>query len=113
MDDCIFCKIISKKIGSDIIYEDDKTIAFRDVNPQAPVHFLVVPKQHLKSASEINEENSSLVSDCFVLIAKLADQEGLSEGYRVINNCGKNGGQTVPHIHFHVLAGKPMGERIV
>ncbi|NCC68941.1 MAG: histidine triad nucleotide-binding protein [Clostridia bacterium] len=113
MADCIFCKIISREIPSDKIYEDDKVIAFRDIHPQAPVHFLVVPKTHIKSVEDITPENSGIVSHCFEVIAKLAKQEKLEDGFRVINNCGENAGQTVPHIHFHVLSGRVLGETLV
>lgn len=113
MADCIFCKIIAGEIPSDRIYEDEKVIAFRDIHPQAPVHFLVVPKEHIKSAAEITSENSGIVAHSFEVIAKLAVQEKLSDGFRVINNCGEAAGQTVPHIHFHVLTGKPLGETLV
>ena len=113
MSDCIFCKIIEGEIPSDKIYEDEKVIAFRDIHPQAPVHFLVVPKEHIVSAAEITAENSSIISHCFEIIALLAKQEKLDDGFRVINNCGENAGQTVPHIHFHVLAGRPLGETLV
>lgn len=113
MSDCIFCKIISGEIPSDKIYEDEKVIAFRDIHPQAPVHFLVVPKKHIKSAAEITNDNVCEVASCYEAIAKLAIQEKLDDGFRVINNCGENAGQTVPHIHFHVLAGKVLGETLV
>ncbi len=113
MSDCVFCKIIAGEIPSDKIYEDDRVIAFRDIHPQAPIHFLVVPKEHIKSAQEITEQNSDIVAHCFEVIALLAKQEKLEDGFRVINNCGENAGQTVPHIHFHVLAGKVLGETMV
>jgi len=113
VSDCIFCKIIAGEIPSDKIYEDDMTVAFRDLHPQAPVHFLVVPKKHIKCAADITAENSAEVARCFEVIAKLAEQEKLQGGFRVINNCGENAGQTVPHIHFHVLAGEVMGEKII
>ncbi len=113
MTDCIFCKIAAGEIPSDKIYEDEKVVAFRDIHPQAPVHFLVVPKEHIKSAADITPANSGIVAHCFEVIAKLAVQEKLENGFRVINNCGENAGQTVPHIHFHVLAGKPLGETLV
>lgn len=113
MADCIFCKIIAGEIPSDKIYEDEKVIAFRDIHPQAPVHFLVVPKAHLRSAAEITGENSGIVAYCFEVIAKLAVSEKLDDGFRVINNCGENAGQTVPHLHFHVLAGRTLGETLV
>ncbi|MEG0778792.1 MAG: histidine triad nucleotide-binding protein, partial [Oscillospiraceae bacterium] len=113
MADCIFCKIIAGEIPSDKIYEDDTCIAFRDIHPQAPTHFLVVPKTHIQSAVDITPENSAIVAHCFEVIALLAKQEKLDNGFRVINNCGENAGQTVPHIHFHVLAGKVLGETMV
>ena len=113
MSDCIFCKIVAGEIPSTKIYEDETVIAFRDIHPQAPVHFLVVPKEHIKSAAEITSENSGVIAHCFEVIAKLAVQEQLSDGFRVINNCGENAGQTVPHIHFHVLAGKTLGETLI
>ncbi len=113
MSDCIFCKIIAGEIPSDKIYEDENVIAFRDIHPQAPVHFLVVPKKHIKSAAEITSDNVCEVANCYEVIAKLARQEKLDDGFRVINNCGENAGQTVPHIHFHVLAGKILGETLV
>ena len=113
MSDCIFCKIASGEIPSECIYDDGTVFAFRDINPQAPVHFLVIPKEHVASLGEITEQNSGLVAKCFEVIAKLAEQEHLSAGYRVISNCGPDAGQTVFHLHFHILAGKPFGERLV
>lgn len=107
MENCIFCKIGKGQISSDIIYEDDKVIAFNDVNPQAPIHFLVIPKEHIESVNNIDNNNSNLVSHIYIIIARLAKELGIEEdGYRIINNCGEFGGQTVPHIHFHVLAGR-------
>ncbi len=113
MSDCLFCKIIAGEITSKKVYEDENIFAFRDINPQAPVHILVVPKTHVKCAEDINADNAYLVAKCFEAIAKIAKQEGLKDGFRVINNCGEAAGQTVPHIHFHILAGKPMGETLV
>ena len=113
MSDCIFCKIIAGEIPSDKVYEDDKVIAFRDIHPQAPIHILVVPKTHIKSAAEISADNSHEIAHCFEVIAKIAQREKLDDGFRVINNCGENAGQTVPHIHFHILAGRPLGETLV
>lgn len=101
--DCIFCKIVSKEIPSNTIYEDDKVIAFYDLAPQAPVHFLVIPKCHIKSADDINETNAEIVAHIFTVIAKIAKELELSNGYRIVNNCGEDGGQTVGHLHFHVL----------
>jgi histidine triad (HIT) family protein len=113
MTDCIFCKIVSGEIPSKKIYEDEDIIAFHDINPQAPVHFLVIPKEHIVSAMEVNAENSGIIARCFEVIAALAKKEGLSEGFRIINNCGEKGGQTVMHLHFHVLSGRSLGETLV
>ncbi len=113
MSDCLFCRIIAGEIPSSKVYEDEKVFAFRDINPQAPVHVLVVPKQHLASADEITEENLAAVSACWAAIPKIAAGEGLKEGYRVINNCGEAAGQTVKHIHFHLIGGRELGEKIV
>lgn len=112
MSDCIFCKIAAGEIPSTKRYEDDDIIAFNDLYPQAPIHFLVVPKKHITSLADITSDNSSVVSKCFEVIARLAEQEKLNAGFRVISNCGADGGQTVPHLHFHVLAGKPLGDKM-
>lgn len=109
MEDCIFCKIAKGQIPSHIIYEDDKVIAFNDANPQAPVHFLVIPKEHIESANDINNDNSNLIGHIFIVISKLVKELEIHEkGYRIINNCGEFGGQTVPHMHFHILAGRQL-----
>ena len=109
-DATIFDKIINKEIPADILYEDDKALAFKDISPQAPVHFLVIPKQRIVTANDINEENAHLVGHLYVVAAKLAKELGFDEdGYRAVMNCNPDGGQTVYHIHLHVLAGKPMG----
>lgn len=104
--DCIFCKIASGEIPSNKIYEDEKVIAFYDLAPQAPIHFLVIPKEHIKCADEINESNSEIIAHIFEVIAKIAKELKLENGYRVVNNCGEDGGQTVGHLHFHVLGGR-------
>lgn len=104
--DCLFCKIISGEIPSKKVYEDDTVYAFYDISPEAPIHFLVVPKEHISCASEINSSNSQVVAHIFEVIAKLAEELKLANGYRVVNNCGEDGGQTVGHLHFHVLAGR-------
>lgn len=102
--DCIFCKIIKGEIPSSKIYEDEDVLAFHDINKAAPIHFLVIPKKHIQSANEINSENSKTIAHIFEIISKLAKDLGISEGgYRIVNNCGKDGGQTVNHLHFHVL----------
>jgi len=110
MNDCLFCKIITGEIPSSKVYEDDYVFAFRDINPQAPVHVLVLPKEHIACADMINGENSVLVAKCFEAIAKIAKSEGLENGYRVVNNCGSDGGQTVMHLHFHILGGRKLTE---
>lgn len=110
MSDCLFCKIIRGEIPSNKVYEDELCYAFYDIDPQAPVHFLVVPKEHIASALEINDENSHIVGHVFKVVEKLANELGFAQdGYRIVNNCGKDGGQTVGHIHFHVLAGRNLG----
>ena len=113
MNDCLFCKIIAGEIPTTKVYEDDKCLAFLDIAPLAPTHFLVIPKQHIDSVAAITAENSAVVAKCFEVIAKLAAQEGLTGGYRVISNCGDDAGQTVHHLHFHVLGGAPMGEKLL
>lgn len=112
-ENCLFCKIISGAIPSSKVYEDEYVYAFRDINPQAPVHVLVVPKAHIASAAEIKAENSAYVAKCFEAIAKIAASEGLGNGYRVITNCGEDGGQTVMHLHFHLIGGVKLGEKII
>lgn len=109
MNDCIFCKIINGDIPSKKVYEDELCFAFYDIAPLAPTHFLVVPKQHIASAAEITEENASLVGHVYTVIAKLAAELGFAEGFRVVTNCGADAGQTVHHLHFHVLAGRTLG----
>lgn len=105
---CLFCKIVEKAIPSNIIYEDDLVLAFNDINPQAPVHFLVIPKKHIQSLNEVKEEDEILISYIMKIIVKLAIEQNLDNGYRVVNNCGKDGGQTVEHLHFHVLGKREM-----
>ena len=108
--DCIFCKIAAGEIPSTKVYEDDDVLAFRDINPQAPVHVLVVPKEHIAGADSITAENSSAVAAVFEAIPKIADLEGLTNGYRVITNCGEDGCQSVRHLHFHLVGGKKLPE---
>ena len=110
MSDCIFCKIIAGDIPSSKVYEDEKIYAFRDIAPMAPVHVLVVPKEHIPSADAISAENSSYVVRIFEAIPKIAASEGLTNGYRVITNCGEDGCQSVKHLHFHILGGKKLPE---
>ena len=113
MADCIFCKIIAGEIPSNKVYEDEYVYAFRDINPQAPVHILVIPKEHIVSIGEITPENSLLAAKCMEAVAVIAKQEKLNSGFRVISNCGEDAGQTVHHLHFHILAGKSMGEKLL
>lgn len=109
MENCIFCKIIDGEIPSKKIYEDDKVYAFNDINPEAPVHFLVIPKEHIESANALNENNADIVSHIFKVINKLVVELDIAQnGYRIVNNCGEDGGQTVKHLHFHVLGGRSL-----
>ena len=104
MTDCLFCKIINGQIPSSKVHEDEFVYAFLDIDPKAPFHAIVIPKIHISSADEINSENSVYIAKVFEAVAKIAKSENLENGYRVVNNCGKDGGQTVGHIHFHLLA---------
>lgn len=114
MEDCIFCKIIRGEIPSTKVYEDDEILAFNDVNPAAPIHILVIPKKHINSLADMKPEDEKLVGKIYRVINKIAEDKGFkNEGFRVIVNCGKNGGQEVMHLHFHILAGKKLGEKIV
>lgn len=105
--DCIFCKIALGEINSQKVYEDEKILAFNDLNPIAPVHILIIPKEHISSADELNEKNSNIVGYIFEVASKIAKDKKL-DGYRIINNCGKDGGQSVNHLHFHLLGGKKL-----
>ena len=104
---CVFCEIVSGNIPSTKVYGDDQILAFKDLNPVAPVHFLVIPKAHIASVAGVNEENSAVVAHIFEVIAKLTKEKGI-ESYRVVSNIGEQAGQSVPHLHFHVLAGRDM-----
>ena len=106
--DCLFCKISAGEIPSNKVYEDDLVYAFRDIAPQAPTHILVIPKEHLSGVSDITPENSAIVAHIFEVIPAIAKAEGLVNGYRVVSNCGADAGQTVPHLHFHILGGKAL-----
>lgn len=113
MADCLFCKIIEGEIPSEKVYEDEFVYAFKDINPQAPFHALIIPKVHIQSAADINAENSIAVAKCFEAISAIAAENGLGNGFRVISNCGKDGGQTVFHLHFHLLGGRVLGEKLL
>lgn len=106
--DCLFCKIVNGDIPSNKIYEDDKVLAFYDIDPQAPVHFLVIPKEHIACADDLNEQNSEIVAYIFAKISRIAKDLKLTNGYRIVNNCKEDGGQTVDHLHFHVLGGRSL-----
>ena len=107
MSDCLFCKIIAGEIPSNKVYEDDQCLAFYDIDPQAPTHFLVIPKAHIPSVAGVSEENAAVVAHIFAVIAQQCKKLGL-DSYRVVSNIGDQAGQTVPHLHFHVLAGRDM-----
>ena len=109
--DCIFCKIANKEIPSDIVFESERVIAFRDINPVAPVHILVIPKNHVASVQELEDSHNEDLAEIFKAIREIAVKEGIDKtGYRVITNCGKDGGQEVFHLHFHILGGEPVGK---
>ena len=107
--DCLFCKIIAGEIPSAKVYEDDTVFAFNDIQPQAPVHILIIPKEHIASADDVNESNSAVVAHIFEVAAKLGKELGLENGYRIVNYCGADGGQTVHHLHFHFMGGRQFG----
>ena len=113
-ENCLFCKIIKGEIPSSKVYEDEGILAFNDINPAAPIHVLVIPKEHVENVLEINEGNNEMISDIFLAINKIAKQLGIEkDGFRIINNCGKDAGQEVMHLHFHMLAGGKLGPKII
>lgn len=110
---CIFCKIVNKEIPSQIVYEDDNVLAFKDINPQAPVHVVVIPKKHISSVNEITTDNSIIVANIFNAITNIVKDLNIDKsGYRVITNCGEDGCQSVEHLHFHVIGGKKLSETL-
>ena len=111
-NDCLFCAIIDGEIPSTKVFEDELCFAFRDINPQAPTHVLVVPKEHIPSVDGVNASNSSVVAHIFEVIPQIAAAEGLTGGYRVVSNCGDDAGQTVHHLHVHILGGKRMEDKM-
>lgn len=114
MEDCIFCKIGKGEIPSEKVYEDEEIVAFKDINPAAPIHILVIPKKHIEKITEIKKEDEALIGRMYSVINKIAKEQGFSEdGFRMIVNCEKNAGQEVMHLHFHILAGTKMGPKIV
>ena len=112
MKDCLFCKIIAGEIPSTKIYENDKVYAFSDINPMAPVHVLVVPREHVESLNGISVENAEIAKDCLLACKEIAAEQGLADGYRVVTNCGSDAGQTVKHLHFHVMGGQRLHDRM-
>lgn len=107
--DCLFCKIVSGDIPSTKVYEDDKVLAFKDINPLAPVHILVIPKEHIDSVAAVTAENSAVIAHIFEVIAQIAKEQGIdNDGFRVVSNCGENGCQSVKHLHFHILGGRKL-----
>ena len=112
MNDCLFCKIIAGEIPSAKVYEDDKLLAFKDINPQAPVHILIIPKAHYDSVNALDESSAPIVGDIMLVAKRLAEEFHLDNGYRIITNIGENGGQTVKHLHFHLLGGVKLSEKM-
>ncbi|MBE6631419.1 MAG: histidine triad nucleotide-binding protein [Ruminococcaceae bacterium] len=110
--DCIFCKIIDGEIPSSKVFENEHVYAFRDINPQMPVHIIVVPKKHMESANDICNDNSIYVAKIFEVIPEIARAEGLTNGYRIITNCGEDACQSVKHLHFHILGGGKMADKM-
>lgn len=109
MSECLFCKIIAGEIPSDKVYEDESVYAFNDISPEAPVHILIVPKEHISSCNELDEKNAQVVAKIFTVAKKLAEEKGIADkGYRIVNNCGEDGGQSVKHLHFHLLGGRSL-----
>lgn len=108
MEDCLFCKIVKKEIPAEIVYENDKFIAFRDINPQAPTHILIIPKEHFASLKEIPAEKKGILAELLLAARQIAEEMELSRGYRIVLNTGKESGQAVFHIHFHLLGGRQM-----
>ncbi len=110
---CIFCQIVAGKVPSEILYQDEEVIAFRDINPQSPIHLIIIPKRHIPSLAHLSEAESSLIGDMVNVANQLARREGISEsGYRLVINCGEQGGQLVPHLHMHLLGGRNLSNEL-
>ena len=109
---CLFCKIIAGEIPSTKVYEDETVLAFRDINPQAPTHILVIPKMHIGSVAEVTQDTGAVVAHIFTVIPQIAAAEGLEKGFRVVSNCGEHGCQSVKHLHFHILGGAQLTEKM-
>ncbi|MGM0369693.1 MAG: histidine triad nucleotide-binding protein [Bacillota bacterium] len=113
MDDCLFCKIVAGEIDSDLVYEDEQVIAFKDIKPQAPTHILIVPRKHISTLLDLEEEDNQLVGHIYQVAKKLAKREGIAEdGFRVVNNCNDAGGQVIYHLHYHLLGGRKMATEL-
>lgn len=109
MEECVFCKIIKGEIPTDKVYEDDKVLVFKDIEPQAPVHILLIPKKHIESLNDLDDDDCEIVGYIFMIAKNMAEKFGVSkDGYRIVTNCGKDGGQSVNHVHFHMLAGRSL-----
>lgn len=114
MENCLFCKIVKGDVPSEKVYEDDKVLAFKDINPATPIHVLVIPKKHYENVLDVKEEDKEIIADIFQAINKIAEKLGVEkDGFRIISNCGKDAGQEVMHLHFHFLAGGKMGPKII
>ena len=114
MEDCLFCKIVKGEVPSNKVYEDDEILAFHDINPATPIHILVIPKKHITTHNDLEKEDIELMGKIHMVINQIAEENGFKEnGYRLIVNCGEDGGQEVKHLHFHILAGKKLGEKII
>lgn len=112
-DECIFCRIIAEEVPSDVVYQDEDFLAFRDIFPQAPIHVLIIPKRHITSSAELTDEQQELAGRLVIIAKNLAEQEGIAEsGYRLAMNCGSEGGQQVPHLHLHLLGGRKLSGRL-
>jgi histidine triad (HIT) family protein len=110
---CVFCKIVNKELPAKVVYEDDLVMAFHDINPQAPVHILIVPKEHIPTVNDLEEKHKELIGHIFLVARKIAQDMGFAEkGYRILVNCNRDGGQEIYHIHYHLFAGKPLGPMI-
>ena len=109
MDDCIFCKIVKGEIPSEKVYEDEEILAFKDISPITPVHILIIPKKHIASADDIEEADEAVIGRIFTVIKKIAKENNLTNGYRIVNNCGEDGRQAVKHLHFNLLGGRKLG----
>ena len=110
---CVFCKIVNREIPAKVVYEDDKVMAFHDINPQAPVHILVIPKEHIPTVNDLEEKHKELIGHIFMVIKEIAREMGIAEsGYRVLVNCNRDGGQEIYHLHFHLLGGAPLGPMV-